>query len=272
MRERRVPPALSGQGTWGQGRTTEPTSPGYRTAVLRRRPERWPARSSCCETRRPRRSEGARTQNGAGVATGPVSGSGRGLSTPVGSQSDSAGASSNRVRSGTAEASSEPSLQAFTGQAPLPPVGRLSGKPATILTGILPATRRLSVLRPFFHRANPASRPSVPLRANPSNLLRSPIEQALRAAFRGSLARRLRFRRTPEKWVRLRVSPLPRASSRLPHQSVPGLLPEGSRPDRHWRRPGVPRRFRQALLDRERPTWPPGPSRAKPNLGHRACG
>ena len=40
------------------------------------------------------------TQNGAGVATGPISGSGRGLSTPVGSQSGSARASSNRARSG----------------------------------------------------------------------------------------------------------------------------------------------------------------------------
>ena len=128
-------------------------------------------------------------------------------------------------------------LQASTKQAPLPPVGRLSGEPATILRTSFRRTGDCPFAA-LSHRANPASRPSVSLRANPSRPVRSPAEQAPWAAFRGSFARRLRFRRTPEKWVRLKVSPLPRASFRLPHQSVPGLLPEGSRPDRHWRRLG----------------------------------
>ena len=104
----------------------------------------------------------------------------------------------------------------------------------------------------LFPRANPASRPSVPLRASPSIPFRSPFEQALRAAFRNSLARRLRFRRTPEKWVRLWVSPLPRASSRLPHQSVLGVHPEGYRPSRHWRRLEFLPRCRLVTPDRER--------------------
>ena len=118
-------------------------------------------------------------------------------------------------------------------------------------SNILPASRRLSVAA-LFHRANPISRPSVSLRANPSSPFRSPLEQALRAAFRNSLARRLRSCRTPEKWVRLWVSPLPRASSRLPHQSVPGFLPEGSRPSRHWRRLEFLPRCRLVTPDRER--------------------
>ena len=120
----------------------------------------------------------------------------------------------------------------FAEQAPCPSVGRLSGEPATILRTSFRRTGDCPFAA-LFRRANPASRPSVSLRANPSRPVRSPFEQALRAAFRGSFARRRWFRRTPEKWVRLKVSPLPRASSRLPHQSVPGLLPEGSRPDRH---------------------------------------
>lgn len=158
-----------------------------------------------------------------------------------------------------------------------PSCERLSGKPATIRLGVHPASRRLSrdilpasrrlSLAALFPRANPASRPSVPLRANPSSPLWSPFEQALRAAFRGSFARRLRFRRTPGKWVRLWVSPPPRASSRLPRQRVPGLLPEGSRPGRRrWRR-GSPCRCRPVFLDRERSRWRAEAIRAKPNPG-----
>jgi len=163
---------------------------------------------------------------------------------------------------GWSEASSSPSLQTSTEQAPSPPVGRLSGEPATILR----TSFRQAGDHPFaalFHRANPASRPSFSLRANPSSQVRSPVEQALGAAFRDTFARRLRFRRTPEKWVRLKVSPLPRASSRLPHQSVPGLLPEGYRPSRHWRRRGSPSRFRAVSLDREMPIWRGPPIRTK---------
>jgi hypothetical protein len=106
-------------------------------------------------------------ENGASVATGPVSGSGRGVSTPVGSQSGSAGASSNRARSGIIRASSEPSLRTWQGKPRFRPVdvfpasrrpsgGRPSGKPATfpgasfrqagdLSADILPASRRLSV-------------------------------------------------------------------------------------------------------------------------------
>jgi hypothetical protein len=153
--------------------------------------------------------------------------------------SDFHGASSASVRLDVFPASRRPSC------------GRPSGKPATFPGH--PSGKPAIVRSALFHRANPVSRPSVPLRANPSSPFRSPFEQALRAAFRGSFARRLRFRRTPGKWVRLWVSPPPRASSRLPHQSVPGFLPEGSRPSRHWRRRGSPCRFRRAFLDRERP-------------------
>ena len=163
---------------------------------------------------------------------------------------------------GWSEASSSPSLQTFTRQAPLPSVrtsfrqagdhpGRPSGKPATFPRTSFRQAGDCPVSA-LFHRANPISRPSVPLRANPSISFRSPFEQALRAAFRNSLARRLRFRRTPEKWVRLWVSPLPRASSRLPHQSVFGFLPEGYRPSRHWRRLEFLPRCRLVTPDRER--------------------
>ena len=192
------------------------------------------------------------TQNGAGVATGPVSGSGRGLSTPVGSQSGSARASSNRARSGIAEASSEPSLQASRGKPRFhlsdvfpanrrPSCERLSGKPATIRFRLFSTGRTRLPNRPFLSRRTLRSRCG------------RPFEQALRAAFRNSIPRRFRSCRTPEKWVRLKVSPLPRASFRLPHQSVPGLLPEGYRPSRHWRRLGSPSRCRAASLDREMP-------------------
>jgi hypothetical protein len=215
------------------------------------------------KTRRCLHRRMAQTQNGAGVATGPVSGSGRGLSTPVGSQSSSAKASSGRARSGIAEASSGPSLQTSARQAPFPSVGRLSGEPATILRtsfrqagdhslDIFPASRRLSVRLFSTGRTRLPDRPFLSGRTLRSRCGR-PFEQALQAAFRDSLARRLRSRRTPEKWVRLKVSPLPRASFRLPHQSVPGLLPEGYRPSRHWRRLGSPSRFRGGLPDREMP-------------------
>ena len=183
-------------------------------------------------------------------------------------------------------------------QAPNRPFRRPRGKPRFRLADVFPANRRPSSnvfpasRRPFVGRPSgkPATFPGTsfrqagdcPLRLFSTGRTRlpdlwilsgrtlrfssgRPFEQALRAAFRGSFARRLRFRRTPGKWVRLWVSPPPRASSRLPHQSVPGLLPEGSRPDRHWRRLGSPNRCRPVLLDRERPTWRPEVIRAKPN-------
>ena len=163
---------------------------------------------------------------------------------------------------GQSGASSSPSLQTFTRQAPLPSV-RTSFRQA----GDHPRTSfRQAGDCPFaalFPRANPASRPSVSLRANPSRPVRSPFEQALQAAFRDSLARRRRFRRTPEKWVRLWVSPLPRASSRLPHQSVLGFLPEGYRPSRHWRRLEFLPRCRLVTPDRERSECRARPIRTK---------
>lgn len=131
---------------------------------------------------------------------------------------------------------------------------RLSGKPATIPMNILPASRRLSILRLFSTgRTRLPDRPFLSGRTLRGRCGR-PFEQALRAAFRDSLARRLRSRRTPEKWVRLKVSPLPRASFRLPHQSVPGLLPEGYRPSRHWRRLEFLPRCRLVTPDREMPS------------------
>ena len=133
---------------------------------------------------------------------------------------------------GWSEASFSPSLQTSARQAPLPSVRTSFRQAGDHPENIFPASRRSF---PFGSAPSgePDLRPSVPLRANPSSPFRSPFEQALRAAFRNSLARRLRSCRTPEKWVRLCVSPLPRASSRLPHQSVPGFLPEGYRPSRH---------------------------------------
>ena len=70
---------------------------------------------------------------GAGCPTAPVCGSGRVLSTPVGSQSSSRKASSSEARSGIVRSKLLAIPQTFTRQAPLPSVGRLSGKPATIL-------------------------------------------------------------------------------------------------------------------------------------------
>lgn len=162
---------------------------------------------------------------------------------------------------GRFEASFSPSLRLSRGKPRfrLSDVFPASRRPSS---NILPASRRLSVAA-LFPRANPASRPSGPLRASPSISFRSPIEQALRAAFRNSLARRLRSHRTPEKWVRLWVSPLPRASSRLPHQSVPGFLPEGSRPSLHWRRLEFLPRCRLVTPDRERSEWRGHPIRTK---------
>ena len=94
-------------------------------------------------------AELSQTQNGAGVATGPISGSGRGLSTPVGSQSGSIGANSFGARSGMAEASSDhpfrlprasslPSVRTSFRQAGDHP-GHPSGKPAIVLFGSFPS-------------------------------------------------------------------------------------------------------------------------------------